>query len=79
MDDPAIALILEQCLALLDAGEAPESIAERFPGFSDTLLPLLAVAAELRDGAEDAIDDPVDFLRELGEYLQDRFDGDPNT
>lgn len=79
MDDPAVALILEECLALLDAGEDPEVIIRRFPDLSDTLLPLLTVAAELREGAEDAIDEPVDFLRDLGEYLHDRFDGDPNT
>jgi hypothetical protein len=70
MDDPALALILEECLALLGAGETPADIAGRFPDFSDTLLPLLNVAAELRDGAEDAIDDPAEFLSQLGDYLR---------
>ncbi|MEX0683622.1 MAG: hypothetical protein WD904_12915 [Dehalococcoidia bacterium] len=70
MDDPALALILEECLALLSAGETPESIAGRFPDFSDTLLPILNVAAKLREEAEEAIDDPLDFLQQLGEYLQ---------
>jgi hypothetical protein len=79
LDDPALALVLEECLALLGAGEEPASIAGRFPDLSDTLLPLLNVAAQLREEAEDAIDDPVEFLQQLGEYLQGRFDGDPNT
>lgn len=76
MDDPALALILEECLALLSAGEAPDSIAARFPDFSDTLLPMLNVARQLMEEAEDAIDDPIDFLRELGEYLQDQIAAD---
>ncbi len=76
MDDPALALVLEQSLALLSAGETPELIAERFPDFSDALLPLLTLAVELREGAEDAIDDPIDFLRDLGETLQERISGD---
>jgi hypothetical protein len=75
LDDPALALILEESLALLSAGEAPERIAERFPDFSDALLPLLHIAVELSEGAEDAIDDPIDFLHDLGKYLQDRISG----
>jgi hypothetical protein len=39
-------------------------------------LPLLNVALELREGADDAIDDPIDFLHDLGEYLQARISGD---
>jgi len=38
-------------------------------------LPLLNVAVELRDEAEDAIDDPIDFLNDLGEYLQSQMGG----
>jgi hypothetical protein len=79
LDDPALALVLEECLALLSAGEAPAEIAGRFPDFSDSLLPLLNVAVELREGAEDAIEDPIDFLRELGQFLHDKVDGDPTT
>ena len=75
MYDPALALVLEEALALLSAGEAPELIAERFPDFSDSLLPLLNLAVELREGAEDAIDDPIDFLQDLGEYLQEQIGG----
>ena len=61
MDDPALALILEESLALLSAGETPELIAERFPDFSDALLPLLHPAVELHEGAEAAIADPHDL------------------
>ncbi len=75
MDDPALALVLEEALALLSAGETPEFIAERFPDFSDALLPLLNIVLELREGAEDAIDDPIDFLHDLREHLQDQFSG----
>ncbi len=75
MYDPALALVLEEALALLSAGEAPELIAERFPDFSDSLVPLLNLAVELREGAEDAIDDPIDFLHDLGEYLQEQMSG----
>ncbi len=79
LDDPALALVLEESLALLSAGETPELIAERFPDFSDALLPLLSVAGELREGAEDAIDDPVDFLHDLGEYLKNQIGGDDSS
>ncbi|HUF52235.1 MAG TPA: hypothetical protein VMR52_00490 [Dehalococcoidia bacterium] len=79
LDDPALALVLEECLALLGAGESPAEIAGRFPDLSDTLLPLLNVAEQLRDEAEDAIDDPVEFLQQLGEFLYHNVDGDPNT
>ena len=79
MDDPALALILEECLALLNAGEDPQTIAARFPDFSDTLLPMLDLARQLKDEAEDALDDPIEFLRELGDYLQEHITGDEPT
>jgi hypothetical protein len=37
---------------------------------------MLNVARQLMEEAEDAIDDPIDFLRELGEYLQDQIAAD---
>ena len=75
MDDSALALVLEEALALLSAGETPELVAARFPDFYDALLPLLNIAVELREEAEDAIDDPIDFLNDLGEYLQSQMGG----
>ena len=74
MQDPALAFILEEALALLDAGEAPESIIERFPDVSATLLPLLNLAGTLKDTAEDAVEVPLEALHELGDFLQERFD-----
>jgi hypothetical protein len=64
MDDPGLALILEECLALLDAGEDVDAILSRFPDFSDTLEPLLRVAAHLSDAAEDAVEAPVEALKD---------------
>ena len=75
MDDTALAIGLAASLAILSAGDTTALIAERFPDFSEALLPLLNIAVELREGAEDAIDDPIDFLHDLGEYLQDRISG----
>ena len=72
MDDPALALILEECLALLDAGEEIDSIIGRFPDFSANLEPMLKLAATLRETADDAFDTPVEFLKELGEFLKDQ-------
>ena len=79
MDDPALALVLEECLALLGAGEDPADIAGRYPNMSDTLLPLLNLAVQLREEAEGAIDDPAEFLQQLGEFLYHKVDGDPDT
>ncbi len=70
MDDPALALILEECLALLNAGEDIDAVVGRFPDFSDALLPLLRVAANLTDAAEDAVDVPMEALKDIGEFLQ---------
>jgi hypothetical protein len=74
MEDPALAFILEEALALLDAGEAPESIIERFPDVAAKLLPLLDLASTLQETAEDAIEVPLEALEDIGEFLQDRFD-----
>ena len=74
MQDPALAFILEEALALLDAGEEPESSSERFPDAAATLMPLLDLVGTLQDTAEDAIEVPLDALHEIGEFLQERFD-----
>lgn len=74
MQDPALAFVLEEALSLLDTGEAPESVAERFPDVAATLLPLLKLAATLRETAEDAVEVPLDALEDIGEFLQDKFD-----
>lgn len=74
MEDPALAFVLEEALSLLDAGEAPESIIERFPDVAAKLLPLLNLATTLRETAEDAGEVPLDVLEDIGEFLQDKFD-----
>lgn len=74
MEDPALAFILDEALALLDDGEELEAIIERFPDFSAKLLPLLRVASTLRETADDAIDIPVEALKDIGEFLQDKFE-----
>lgn len=74
MQDPALAFVLEEALSLLDAGEAPESIIERFPDAAARLLPLLKLAATLKETAEDAVEVPLDALEDIGEFLQDKFD-----
>jgi hypothetical protein len=74
MQDPALAFILEEALALLDAGETPEAIIERFPDVAATLLPLLNLAGTLKDTAEDAVEVPLEALHEIGDFLQERFD-----
>ena len=70
MDDPALALLLEECLALLDAGEEIDSVVARFPDFSSTLEPMLRLAITLRDTADDAVDVPVEALKDVGEFIQ---------
>jgi hypothetical protein len=74
MDDAALAFVLEEALALLDDGEDPESIAARFPDVSARLLPMLAVVAELRETADEAIEVPIEALKDIGDFLQDRFE-----
>jgi len=69
MDDPALALILDQSLAMLEAGESIDSIVACFPECATSLRPLLSLANRLSDSAGDAVEVPFDFLRELGRVL----------
>jgi hypothetical protein len=73
MSDPALAIILDEALALLDAGEEPESIVARFPDFTASLLPLLRLASTLKETADEAVDVPIEALRDIGEFLQEQF------
>lgn len=73
MEDPALAFVLDEALALLDDGEEIEAIIGRFPDFAGKLLPLLNVASTLKETADDAIDVPLDALREIGEFIQEKF------
>jgi hypothetical protein len=74
MEDPALAFVLEEALALLDAGEAPEAIIEQFPDVAGRLLPLLRLAATLKETAEDAVEVPLEALEDIGEFLKEKLD-----
>lgn len=74
MEDRALAFVLEEALSLLDAGEAPEAIIERFPDLAAKLMPLLNLAATLKETAEDAVEVPLEALEDIGDFLQDKFD-----
>ncbi len=70
MEDPALALILERSLALIEEGESIHVVLTRFPDFADRLGPLLDTAVRLQDGAGSAVDVPFDFLQDLGRALR---------
>ncbi len=70
MQEPALALILDKCLAAMDQGTPPEAAAHLYPALEDRILPLLRVSSVLRDGA---LDFPIsqEFLARLGAVLRD--------
>ena len=71
MEEPALALILERCLDAVRAGGDPEAVADHYPALKADILPLLRVAARLRDTAGDiSIRPSPAFLAELGEQLR---------
>ena len=74
MEDPALSFVLEEALSLLEAGEAPESIIERFPDAAAKLLPLLNLASTLKETAEEAVEVPLEALSDIGDFLQEKFD-----
>ncbi len=69
MDEPELGLILQKCLDALDGGESPATVAQEYPRRRDELLPLLDVAARLREGSR-ASPVPLEFLRDLGARLR---------
>lgn len=76
MEEPALALIIEKCLDAVKQGGEPDAVADRYPALKPDLLPLLRVAAQLRDGASnDTIHPSAAFLEALGELLRPRADG----
>lgn len=70
MEEPALALILDKCLAAMDQGTPPEAAAHLYPALEERILPLLRVSSALRDSA---LDFPVsqEFLARLGAVLRD--------
>ncbi len=69
MEEPALAFILEQCLAAVDQGAPPEAAAHLYPALEQRILPLLRVSSALRDSA---LGFPVsqEFLARLGAALR---------
>ena len=69
MEEPALALILQNCLAAMDQGTPPEVAAHMYPALEERILPLLRVSSALRDSARDF---PVnqEFLARLGAALR---------
>ncbi len=69
MEEPALAYILDQCLAAMDEGAPLEAAARLYPGLEQRILPLLRVSSALRDGA---LNFPVsqEFLARLGAALR---------
>ena len=51
MEEAALALILEKCLAAISEGSTPEAAADRYPSLKDEILPLLEIADMLSEGA----------------------------
>jgi predicted secreted protein len=51
MEEAALALILDKCLAAIDDGASPEAAADRYPSFKHEILPLLEICGMLSEGA----------------------------
>jgi len=70
VEESALALILQNCLAAMDQGTPPEAAAHLYPTLEERILPLLRVSSALRDGAREF---PVsqEFLARLGAALRD--------
>ncbi len=69
MEEPALALILDKCLAAMDEGTPPEAAARMFPALEQRILPLLRVSSALRDSVN-AFPVSQEFLDRLGAVLR---------
>ncbi len=65
MEEAALALILDRCLAALSEGSSPEDAADRYPSRKQALLPLLEVADMLSENAGLARKELTPELRRL--------------
>lgn len=65
MEEAALALILDRCLAALSEGSSPEDAADRYPSHKQALLPLLEVADMLSENAGLAREELTPELRRL--------------
>jgi len=65
MEEAALALILDRCLAAVNEGSTPEDAASRYPSLKHELLPLLETADMLSANASLAQEELPPELRRL--------------
>lgn len=65
MEEVALALILDKCLAAVNEGSSPEAAAGRYPFLKHELLPLLEIADLLSESASLAQEELPPELRRL--------------
>lgn len=68
MEESALALVLKECLDAMERGGEPVDIAARYPEQRAEIIPLLELAAELRETAA-APPVPFEFLNDLSKRL----------
>jgi len=69
MRESDLALIFERCLAEIERGGRPDSVAARYPAAGADLAYMLNLASQLRS-SQDAYTPPTDFLHALGQRLR---------
>lgn len=65
MEEAALALILDKCLAAINDGSSIEAAAGRYPSLKHEILPLLEIADLLSEGTGLAQDELTPELRRL--------------
>jgi hypothetical protein len=65
MEEAALALILDKCLAAINDGSSIEAAADRYPSLKREILPLLEIADMLSEGVGAAPDELTPELRRL--------------
>ncbi len=65
MEEAALALILDKCLAAISEGSSIEAAADRYPSLKHEILPLLEIADMLSEGTGITQDELTPELRRL--------------
>lgn len=65
MEEAALALILDKCLAAINDGTSIEDAADRYPGLKHEILPLLEIADMLSEGTGVELDELTPELQRL--------------
>lgn len=65
MEEAALALILEKCMAAISEGSTIEAAADRYPSVKHEILPLLEIADLLSEGTGFAQEELPPELRRL--------------